>query len=168
MSMALRRALAVALLVLLVDRALKIWIVQGLDLQSRFFIEVWDPYLNLAMAWNRGVNFGLFDFGDAGRWVLVALAIGISAALLWWARRARDWWIPLGAGLVVGGAIGNAWDRVQWGAVADFINMSCCGIRNPYAFNVADVAIFAGAGLLILFAERDGKRSPRRARRKKA
>jgi signal peptidase II len=153
--MALRRALIVAAAIILIDRLLKIWIVQGLDLQNRFFIEVWDPYLNLAMAWNQGVNFGLFDFGPAGRWVLVALALAISAGVLWWVRRARGWWVPAGAGLVVGGAIGNAWDRVQWGAVADFINMSCCGIANPYAFNVADVAIFAGAGLLILFAERD-------------
>jgi len=55
----------------------------------------------------------------------------------------------LGAGLVVGGAIGNALDRVIYGAVADFLNMSCCGLNNPYVFNVADIAIFAGAGLLI-------------------
>jgi signal peptidase II len=51
----------------------------------------------------------------------------------------------LGAGLVIGGALGNAVDRVLYGAVADFLNMSCCGIHNPYAFNVADIAIFAGA-----------------------
>jgi signal peptidase II len=50
-------------------------------------------------------------------------------------------------------------DRVFYGAVADFINMSCCGINNPYAFNVADVAIFAGAiGLALL---PDGSTSPK-------
>jgi signal peptidase II len=163
--MALRRALSIAVVVFLLDRALKVAVVDWLDLRHRFFIEVWDPYLNLTMAWNQGVNFGLFDFGDAGRWFLVALAVAISVGLLWWIRRARHWRVPVGAGLVVGGAIGNAWDRVQWGAVADFINMSCCGIRNPFAFNIADVAIFAGAGLLILFAERD---LPGRSRRKKA
>ena len=52
----------------------------------------------------------------------------------------------------VGGALGNAWDRLQYGAVADFLNMSCCGIDNPYAFNIADVAIFAGAALIALKA----------------
>ena len=46
-----------------------------------------------------------------------------------------------GVGLIVGGALGNVWDRLTWGAVADFINMSCCGIRNPFAFYVADAAI---------------------------
>jgi signal peptidase II len=166
--MALGRALVVAALVFVLDRVTKIWIVQGLDLRTRQFIEVWDPYLNLAMAWNQGVNFGLFDFGDAGRWVLVALALAISGALLWWIRRARSLPMHLGAGFVVGGAIGNAWDRIQWGAVADFINMSCCGVNNPYAFNVADVAIFLGAGVLILFGESDAQRrkAPQRRRKK--
>ena len=166
--MALWRSLVVAVLIVVLDRVVKVWVVEGLGLQDRFYVEVWDPYLNLAMAWNRGVNFGLFDFGDAGRWVLVGLAVAISAGVLWWIRRARGWWVPLGAGLVVGGAIGNAWDRVQWGAVADFLNMSCCGIENPYAFNVADVAIFAGAGLLILFGERDAQPKRRRRWSKKA
>jgi signal peptidase II len=165
--MALGRALSVAAVVFLLDRATKIWVVQGLDLRSRFFIEVWDPYFNLAMAWNQGVNFGLFDFGDAGRWFLVGLALLISAALLWWIRRARTVLPAAGAGLVVGGAIGNAWDRVQWGAVADFINVSCCGIQNPYAFNVADVAIFMGAGVLILFGEADTQARKGAARRRK-
>jgi signal peptidase II len=163
-----KRALLVALAIFLVDRALKIWIVDGLRLREVFYIEVWDPYLNLTMAWNRGVNFGLLDFGEAGRWVLVALALVISVALAIWTRRATGPWMPLGSGLVIGGAIGNAWDRVQWGAVADFLNMSCCGVENPFAFNVADIAIFAGAFLLILVSERETKRDGHRRRRKKA
>ncbi|MBV1904257.1 MAG: signal peptidase II, partial [Marinosulfonomonas sp.] len=48
--------------------------------------------------------------------------------------------------------LGNVADRLIYGAVADFLNMSCCGINNPYAFNVADIAVFAGAIGLILFA----------------
>ena len=57
--------------------------------------------------------------------------------------------MPLAAGMVIGGALGNAYDRVFFGAVADYINMSCCGIDNPYSFNVADVWIFGGALVLI-------------------
>ena len=57
----------------------------------------------------------------------------------------------LAAGLLVGGALGNVIDRVAYGAVADFLNMSLPGWRNPYSFNVADIAIFAGAiGLVFL------------------
>jgi signal peptidase II len=48
-------------------------------------------------------------------------------------------------------------DRVLYGAVADFLNMSCCGIENPYAFNIADIAIFVGAAGLVLFAAEGGK-----------
>ena len=59
---------------------------------------------------------------------------------------------------MVGGAMGNVIDRVFYGAVADFLNMSCCGINNPYAFNVADIAIFIGAVGLAFLAD-DGKKA---------
>jgi signal peptidase II len=92
------------------------------------------------------------------RWLLVVVAVAISAALVWWVRRrearkdANATVLAWGAGVVIGGALGNAWDRLQYRAVADFLNMSCCGIDNPYAFNIADVAIFAGAALIALKA----------------
>ena len=148
------RVALVAALVVALDRATKLWVVERLDLARRGFVPVWDPWLNLTMAWNEGINFGLFDFGAAGRWVLVVLALAIVAGLLAWVRRTSGWGPAAGVGLVVGGALGNVWDRLAWGAVADFINMSCCGIRNPFAFNVADAAIFAGAALLILLPRR--------------
>ena len=56
--------------------------------------------------------------------------------------------------LVIGGALGNAIDRLLYGAVADFINITCCGLRNPYSFNLADVFIFIGLiGLLVFKSE---------------
>lgn len=148
----LPRALAIAGLVLALDQASKLWIVDGLGLPERGRIEVLDPWLNLVMAWNRGVNFGLLDFGDGGRTWLIALALAIVAGLIAWTWRARGWGVAVGVGLVVGGAIGNVIDRLRWGAVADFLNMSCCGIANPFAFNIADAAIFAGVAALVLFA----------------
>lgn len=155
----LARTLLVALAVFLIDRATKIWVVVHLDLANRLHIPVADPWLNFAMAWNEGINFGLFDFGAAGRWILVALAVAICAGLLVWVRRG-GWTHALGAGLIVGGALGNVWDRVRWGAVADFINMSCCGIVNPFAFNIADAAIFAGAAVLLLWSRPAGTDAP--------
>jgi signal peptidase II len=149
-STAVVRALSVAALVFGLDRLSKVWVVEVLDLRNRLHIPVLDPWLNFSMAWNRGINFGLFDLGDAGRWLLVALALGIVLALLLWVRRGRGWVPPLGVGAIVGGALGNVWDRLQYGAVADFLNISCCGIRNPFAFNLADAAIFGGALALIL------------------
>lgn len=155
MPPALARALAAGLAVFLLDRLTKVWVVVWLDLAGRGALDVLPPVLNLRMAWNRGVNFGLFaSDGETGRWLLVALALAITLGLLLWLRRAPGWIVPLSAGAVAGGALGNALDRVLWGAVADFLNMSCCGIDNPFSFNVADVAIFAGALGLILFAGR--------------
>ncbi|MEM8793203.1 MAG: signal peptidase II [Pseudomonadota bacterium] len=131
-----------ALIIFIIDQITKVWIVWYLDLASRLRIDVLPPFLNLRMAWNEGINFGLPLGGPA---FLIALAVAISAGLTWWVLRRGGVVLAAGAGLVVGGALGNALDRALYGAVADFINMSCCGINNPFAFNVADTAIFVGA-----------------------
>ena len=143
--------------VFLLDQASKYVVVHLLDLRMLGRIDVLPPYLNLRMAWNYGINFGLLA-GDnpLTRWVLVAVALAISAAVLWWvAQEGAGRWHRIAAGLLVGGALGNVVDRLVYGAVADFLNMSCCGMSNPYAFNLADIAVFAGAfGLVLLPAEK--------------
>ncbi|EAR52839.1 lipoprotein signal peptidase [Oceanicola granulosus HTCC2516] len=152
----MRLAYWTAFWVFLVDQATKYVVVHGMNLMSVMEIDVLPPLLTFRMAWNRGVNFGLFSGFDA-RWLLVALALVISAfVLIWLHREGGRRAAYVSAGLLVGGALGNVVDRVLYGAVADFINMSCCGIDNPYAFNVADVGVFAGAVGLVLFTG-DGK-----------
>ena len=131
--------------IFLVDQASKFYVVHVLKLDVVKRIEVFDPFLVLQMAWNRGVNFGLFADFDM-RWVLIAVALAITAGVLIWLWRAGGTkWTYLAGGVLIGGALGNVVDRVLYGAVADFLNMSCCGFTNPYAFNVADIAIFVGA-----------------------
>lgn len=150
-SLALSAALTFAL-----DQATKLGVLFGLNLPERGEIDIFPPYLVFRMAWNRGINFGLLG-GEAGltRWILIAVALAISAWVVTWVRKEpQNRLAQLSAGLLVGGAIGNVVDRLAYGAVADFLNMSCCGIENPYAFNVADVAIFAGAMGLVIFAGR--------------
>lgn len=149
----MRLTLISFLVTLLVDQASKYWVVQVLNLKALREIEVLPPLLNFHMAWNRGINFGLFSGeGDAGRWLLIGLALVISAGVLIWTRRETDWRVQVASGLLVGGAVGNVVDRLIYGAVADFLNISCCGFDNPFAFNVADVAIFAGALGLVIFS----------------
>lgn len=131
------------------DRLSKIVIVERLDLASVHQIPAWPPYLNFVMAWNKGVNFGLLNGFDA-RWLLVAISIIASIALALWVRNKSGWPLLLASGAIIGGALGNAYDRIVYGAVADYINVSCCGITNPYSFNVADVWIFGGALFLVL------------------
>jgi signal peptidase II len=147
----------VASLTFVIDQALKWFVVQYLDLITRGIITVYPPFLELRMAWNTGINFGLFN---TNRWLLIAIALAITAWVLVWVwREGGGRMAMVSAGLLVGGALGNVIDRIWYGAVADFLNMSCCGIENPYAFNVADIAIFAGAIGLILFT---GKPKPRK------
>lgn len=142
-----------AVLAFLADQLSKWGVVHGLNLEERLAIDVMPPLLNFRMGWNDGINFGLFGDSPAiMRWVLITLAVVISLWLARWAKRTLSRPVTLvGAGLVIGGAIGNALDRLIYGAVADFLNMSCCGISNPYTFNVADIAIFAGAFCLIAY-----------------
>ncbi len=144
-------------IVFLLDQVTKVAVVHGLGLATRGVIEVVPPFLTFRMAWNRGVNFGLMaDDGSATKWVLVALALAISVWVVVWLRRERPGRLAMvSGGLLVGGAVGNVVDRLLYGAVADFLNMSCCGIDNPFSFNVADIAIFAGAIGLILFTGSD-------------
>jgi signal peptidase II len=143
----------VGLAVLVADQLTKWWVVEVMGLEHRFVIPVLPPLLTLKMAWNTGINFGLFGGGsDVTRWILVAISVAVSAALVWWVLRRQSVQMALGAGLVLGGAIGNAIDRVRHGAVADFLNTSCCGIDNPFSFNIADIAIFLGAVWIALKA----------------
>lgn len=138
----------------LLDQGSKWGVVHGLNLETVRVIEVFPPHLTFIMGWNTGINFGLFaEAHEASRWFLIVLALGISAWVFWWARSLERPVALLSAGAIVGGALGNALDRVIYGAVADFLNMSCCGIQNPFTFNIADIGIFAGAFGLILFAD---------------
>ena len=152
----MRRAGIVAAVIFAFDQVTKVWVVHGLDLKSRLAIDVLPPWFNLRMAWNRGVNFGLFaSDGGAGRWILIALALGISAWVWRWiARSGEGPAAQVCAGLLVGGALGNVVDRVLYGAVADFLNFSLPVWTNPWAFNVADIAVFAGALGLVAFTGR--------------
>ncbi|MEO1536906.1 MAG: signal peptidase II [Pseudomonadota bacterium] len=135
-------------LVFVVDQFTKLIVVHALDLKTRSGMLVFDPYLNFRMAWNTGINFGI-QLGD--KWILIALALAICAWVVWWMNRDRPRAsVQIAAGFVIGGALGNVIDRIVYGAVADFLNMSCCGFTNPYSFNVADISIFLGAIALIL------------------
>ena len=160
----MRIAAITAAVIFVLDQVSKYAIVQGLNLIERGVIDVWPPFLTFRMAWNRGINFGLFAHdAEIMRWVLIAVALAISVWVWLWIRReGAGRWAQISAGFLVGGALGNVIDRIVYGAVADFLNMSCCGIENPYAFNVADIAIFAGAIGLILFTGGDAKGKARR------
>ena len=133
------------------DQLSKWFVVFYLDLQQKLFLNLNNQFINFYMAWNKGINFVLFE-GDSvfQAYGLTAISIVISIVFLVWLRNASSFFIHILAALVIGGALGNAIDRLLYGAVADFINITCCGFRNPYSFNLADVFIFIGLiGLLV-------------------
>ncbi|MEY8839220.1 signal peptidase II, partial [Cribrihabitans sp. XS_ASV171] len=130
-----------------VDQASKYLVVYGMDLIERGQIDVLPPLLVFRYGENRGINFGLFQGDtDAARWFLIGLSLTICAIAIIWLNRIRATRAMLVCGgFLIGGALGNVVDRLIFGYVLDFLNMSCCGIRNPYVFNVADIFIFVGA-----------------------
>ena len=132
------------------DQVSKYLVVHFLNLRERDEIDVLPPFLNFRMAWNEGINFGMLNIS---RWLLIAMALAICVWVIVWMMREKHGRLAyLSAGLLVGGALGNVLDRILYGAVADFLNMSCCGFENPFSFNIADIAVFAGAFGLIFFA----------------
>ena len=144
--------------VFLLDQATKWLVVHWMGLLDLGRIDVLPPFVTFRMAWNTGVNFGILSGLDM-RWVLIAIAVVISGLVIFWASRDKgNRWGHVAAGLLAGGALGNVVDRVLYGAVADFLNMSCCGFQNPYSFNVADIAVFLGAVGMVVFAG-DGRRA---------
>jgi len=147
-----RLTLIAALFWIILDQASKWIMLLVLDLDRVGQVLVMPPYLNFIMGWNRGINFGLFaNSPDLLRYGLIALALAVSAWMIQLGRNSQSKLSAIAAGSVAGGALGNAFDRLYHGAVVDFLNMSCCGIDNPFVFNIADVFIFAGALGLVFF-----------------
>nr|WP_231564688.1 signal peptidase II [Paracoccus halophilus] len=141
-----------AALIFVLDQALKYLVVHMLRLDQLREINVLDPWLNLRMAWNQGMNFGMFaSEQDGTRWILIGIALAVCLWVAIWVGRSKpSVFAQISAGLLIGGALGNVVDRVLYGAVADFLNMSLPNWRNPYSFNVADITIFLGAIGLVL------------------
>ena len=145
------RILLFSIIFLSLDQLTKWFVVFYLELQQKLYLSLNNPFINFYMAWNKGINFGLFE-GDSvvQAYLLTAISVVISVVFFIWLRNSTNFIIHILAAFVVGGALGNAIDRLLYGAVADFINVTCCGFRNPYSFNLADVFIFIGLiGLLV-------------------
>ncbi|MFN3230531.1 MAG: signal peptidase II [Alphaproteobacteria bacterium] len=136
-----------ALAIIIADRLTKHWIVEVLDLPTRFRIEV-TSFFNLTMVWNRGVSFGMFGDDGVSAYVLGGFAIAVSIGLAIWMVRSKDLFLTVTLGLIIGGALGNAWDRWIYGAVADFFDFHVLG-WHFWAFNIADSAISIGVALLL-------------------
>ena len=156
--------LIAGLLVLAADQLSKWWVLNVLNLPALRQIVLL-PVLNLTMVWNRGVTFGLLNgLGSWGHVLLMAIALGVVAALGIWLRRAESWLTAVAIGAIAGGAVGNIVDRLRFGAVVDFIQASIdspWGNLFPWVFNVADSAIVCGVAILIFESQFSRRRQQR-------
>lgn len=144
--------LAAALVVCALDQASKLYLLFVFDLARQGPVRL-GPFFDFVLTKNTGISYGLFQTqGPLGQWVLLATKV-LAVLVLWvWLARAHRRLTALSLGLIVGGALGNAIDRLAYGWVADFVffHVSTAGWRfDWYVFNLADVAIVAGVvGLL--------------------
>jgi signal peptidase II len=145
------------------DQASKLWLLNVFDLSGKGAVKI-APFVDFVLTWNTGISYGWFQQETPfGQNVLLAVKI-VAVVLLWvWLSRANLRLSALSIGLIIGGAIGNAIDRLAYGAVADFVLLhaeTATWRFNWYVFNLADVAIVAGVGVL-LYESLLGYRAPK-------
>ena len=140
--------LALSVAVIVLDQATKAWIVANIPLHDGFRVT---DFFNVVFIFNPGAAFSFLSAADGWqRWLFLALATGISLWLMWMMRQhAAERLQPAALALILGGAIGNAIDRINHGAVVDFLDFHFAG-WHFWAFNVADSAISVGVALLLL------------------
>ncbi len=134
------------MIVLTVDWLSKYWLI-GLMRELGRPLSL-TPFFNLVMVWNEGVSFGLFPSPGASRWFLVVISLAIVAGLVIWLRKIDKPLLAVAIGGLIGGALGNVYDRIVYGAVADFFDVHVLGYHWP-AFNIADSAISVGVVLIL-------------------
>jgi len=144
--------LLTAVLTLAADQASKLYLLFGYDLPAQPPIRL-GPFFDLVFTRNTGISYGLFQTeGTFGHLALLAFKVAAVIALLVWLIRTKDRLSAVSLGLIIGGAIGNAIDRLAYGWVFDFVYFHIRTAEwqfNWYVFNLADVAIVVGvAGLL--------------------
>ena len=149
----------VAALTLAVDQANKLWLIFVFGIATRQPVEL-APFFDVVFAKNPGISYSLFSARTGvQRFALLAVTLVATACLAFWLWRAKSRLVALALGLIVGGALGNAYDRLAYGFVADFYHFHV-GSFSWYIFNLADAAIVIGVGLLIVdslfFGERPG------------
>jgi signal peptidase II len=152
MRTSLRAGIAAAFATLVIDQASKLWLLYVFDIGHRGTVRV-TPFFDLVLAWNIGISFGWFqnDSPVVQTTLMVVKALAVIALAIWMAR-SRTVLASIALGMIIGGAIGNAIDRIAYGAVADFalFHIRIGGNTfNWYVFNLADAAIVAGVMALL-------------------
>jgi signal peptidase II len=144
----LRPGIIAAVVALALDQASKLWLLKVFDIAHRGAVKL-TPFFDLVLAWNVGISYGWFQ--NEGPVTQISLTV-IKAVLSVWMAWSRTLIATVALGLIIGGAVGNAIDRLAYGAVVDFALFHVqFGEKtyNWYVFNLADAAIVAGVAALL-------------------
>jgi signal peptidase II len=140
--------LVLAALAFGIDQTFKWWMLSVFDIAGREPVRVL-PIFDLVLAWNHGISYGwLSSHAKAVQWLLTIASLAVSGALWIWLACTVKPLVAAALGLIIGGALGNAIDRMVYGAVADFFHFHW-GEFSWYVFNIADIAIVAGVFALL-------------------
>jgi len=148
----LRPGIIAAIVVLALDQASKLWLLNVFDIAHRGAVKL-APFFDLVLAWNVGISFGWLQnespVAQISLMVIKAVAVIVLGVWMAWSRTLIA---TVALGLIIGGAVGNAIDRLAYGAVVDFALFHVqFGEKtyNWYVFNLADAAIVAGVAALL-------------------
>ena len=143
-------------LIFLLDQWVKLIIIENISLYERVKIN---DFINITHQRNPGAAFSfLSDAGGWQRWFLSTIAIAVCSYIVYWLnelKKENKVLLPYGLSLVLGGALGNLFDRIMLGYVTDYFQVLIFGWPFP-SFNVADAAISIGAVLIIVDALKNG------------
>ena len=156
-----RAGFVVALIVLVLDQLTK-WLVTGpLGINQLGDQMVLLPIFNFTYTENNGISLGLLNATtEVGRWMLVGLTSAIAIGVAVWIGREKDRVDQVALGMVLGGALGNIFDRARHGYVVDFADLHFGEFRPFLIFNVGDAAISIAVVILLLRAFLTRKEGP--------
>jgi signal peptidase II len=136
------------LFIFILDRITKLWIISIFNSENNLEIKI-SSFINLNLIWNKGIAFGLFSFGEKFEYNLLTGLIIIIIVIVFWMIIKTKGFEKYGFLMILGGALGNIFDRLYYSAVPDFIDIYYKNFH-WFVFNVADIFITVGVLMLII------------------
>jgi signal peptidase II len=136
------------LFIFILDRISKLWIISIFNLENNLEIKI-SSFINLNLIWNKGIAFGLFSYGEKFEYNLFTCLIIMIIAIVFWMIIKTKGFEKYGFLMILGGALGNIFDRLYYSAVPDFIDIYYKNFH-WFVFNVADIFITVGVLMLII------------------
>ncbi len=146
--------IVLSIFIFLIDFFSKYFLISYYDLGSKGRVYV-TPFLDFILVLNPGISFGILSNGeDIQRWILSALSILVIFYLYFWSTKSPSKLTKISLFIMIGGALGNVFDRLIYGKVIDFISLHVFNYY-WYVFNIADIAIVLGGFIILIDLTRE-------------